>query len=572
MWWLVGIVAFIAVTGFLVAPPIVKWQAEKRLTALLNRAVTIEKVSINPFRLSADVSGFRVVERDGPGVALGFDRLHARLSYQTFLEFAPVIAEARLEGPVLHITRTAAKAYSFQDLLGKFGAPAAAEPAEAARPTRFSFNNLQLLGGLIAFDDQAEKQKHEITGINISIPFISNFDAHVATFVQPRLEAVVNGDAIRITGETKPFHGSLETRVALNLTDVDLPRYLEYSPIPLPFTTPSGKLDAALTATLLQTETRQTKLIVSGNAAVREFELADAGGKSVLAFRQLGVVVNGLDVFGRKVDIARIGLESPALDMRREKDGSLSVAKLVPRMPAKSESRRGEKEAGPFAFEVGEIAVTHGLITVADLVPEQPFRRRIDKLELRVRGLGSADSARASVEIGFDSTAIGDGTAAPAAATSARVDYAGEVQLAPLKVGGKLQVLQLKLADLYPYYESAINAKVQSGTADVSVAVDIAVERGEPTGRVSGVSATLSDVRLQLPDSPAPFLEIPSASLEDGEADLATRRVTLGKSPSTARRMRSSVRPTARSMPRACSGPSPARRSARPRPRPGSWR
>ncbi len=527
LWWLVGSVAFIAVAGFIIAPPIVKWQAEKQLAALLDRAVAIESVSINPFALSARVAGFRVSERDGTGALLGFDTLFARLSYRTFVRFAPVVAEAKLERPFLNLARTPAKAYNFQDLVDKFSADSKAKAPEPEKdPARFSLNNLQLLDGKIAFDDQAEKQEHAVTDINITVPFVSNFDADVAVFVQPRLEAVVNGDPVRITGETKPFDDSRETRIALNLSDVDLARYLDYSPVPLAFTLSSGKLDAALSATFRQTGKQQAKLVVTGNAMVREFSLVETGGGPVLGFHQLGVVVNSLDVFGGKADVARIGLESPALDLRREKDGTLSLARLIPKFPARAESRTNEKAGAPFAYSVGEIAITSGSVAIADLAPEKPFRRKLEKLEVRVRGLASAEDSRASVEIGFDSVATGSAAASPVAA---RVDYAGEIQLGARKVGGKLQILQLNLGDLYPYYEAAINAEVVRGTADVSAAFDIAIQDAAPTGRVTGMAATFSDLHLRLPGSGTPFVEIGSASLENGEADFATRRAILGK-------------------------------------------
>jgi len=525
--WLVGIAVFIAVAGFLVAPPIVKWQAEKRLAALLHRTVAIERVSINPFALSAKIDGLQVSERDGSGAALRFDSLYARLSYETLVRFAPVVAEARLERPYLHLVRTPARAYNFQDLVDEFSARPAPQTQEPEEPARFSLNNLQLLDGRIEFDDQAEKQKHEVTGIHVDVPFVSNFESHVEVFVQPRLEAVVNGDPLRVTGETKPFHDSYETRVSLDLNDVDLPRYLDYSPVPLPFTLTSGKLEAALSATFQQAAKNSAQLLVSGNAAVREFALADAAGKPVLGFHQLGVVVNGLDVYGRKVNVARIGVEGPALDLQREKDGSLNLARLVPRPPAQGDSRPDGKAAAPFGFEIGEIAITSGKVMLADLVPDKPFRRQIEKLELRVRGLSSAENSRAGVEIGFESIASGNDTPS-SGAVPARVDFAGEVQLAPTKVGGKLRVLQVRLGDLYPYYEAAINAEVVDGTADVSAALDISVDGGRPSGRVSGIAATLHKLRLKLPDSRAPFVEVESASLADGEADLAERRVTLG--------------------------------------------
>jgi uncharacterized protein involved in outer membrane biogenesis len=524
LWWIVGVVVFIAVAGFLVAPPIVKWQAQKRLSALLHRTVAIESVSINPFALSTEVDGFQVSERDGSGVALGFDSFYARLSYETLVRFAPVVAEARLERPIVHLIRTSEKAYNFQDLVEEASARPDSTAAEPEKRAKFSFNNLQLVDGTIEFDDQAKKQKHAVTGINIAVPVVSNFDSHVKVFVQPRLEAVVNGDPLRVTGETKPFDGTYETRVSLNVTDVDLPRYLDYSPVPLPFTLPSGKLEAALSATFKQAAKAAPQLVVSGNVAVREFAMADAGGSPVFAFHQLGVVVNSLDIFGRKVDIARVGLESPALNVRREKDGSLNLIKLVPTMPAGAGSPSSSNASTPFTYSVGEIAVANGTLKIADLVPEKPFQRRVEKLEARVRGLSSADNSPAGVELGFDSIAVDGAASAPA-----RFDFTGEVQLAPIKASGKVQVLQLKLGDLYPYYEAALNAEVLGGTADVSAAFDISIKDAAPSGRITGIAATLSDFGLRLPETRAPFLEVASATVQDGEVDLDGRSVTLGK-------------------------------------------
>jgi uncharacterized protein involved in outer membrane biogenesis len=524
LWWIAGIVLFIAVAGFLVAPPIVKWQAQKRLSALLHRPVTIESVSINPFALSTKVEGFRVGGRDGDATALSFAKFYARLSYQTLVRFAPVVAEAKLERPYVHLVRKSDREYDFQDLVDEFSARPEPKTPEPKEPARFSLNNLQLFDGKIEFDDRAKQRKHEVTAINVSIPFVSNFDANVKVFVQPKLEAVVNGDPLRVTGETKPFDESLETKVSFNLQDVDLPPYLQYSPVPLAFTLPSGKLDAAVTVSFSQAGAKRFRLVVSGHAAVRDLAAADAAGEQVLAFRQLDVVVDSLDVFGRKVDISRIGLQSPVVDLRREKDGSLNLVKLAPEMP--QGSSKDTRSEPPFAFEVGEIAITDGKMTLADLGPERPFRRRLENLELRVRGLANAENKRAGVELGFDSIPAGDGAASSA---PARVDYTGDVQLTPVKVAGKLQVLKLKLGDLFPYYEAAINAEVLDGTADVSAAFDLALENNAPTGRVTDMAATISGVHLRLPGSRAPFVVVPSASLKGGEADLAARRVALSE-------------------------------------------
>ena len=86
---------FVAITGFLVAPPIVRWQAERILTRELGRATTIDKVAINPFAPSITLTGFTIGEADAAQPFVSFDELYVRASYTSLLRFAPVIATPR---------------------------------------------------------------------------------------------------------------------------------------------------------------------------------------------------------------------------------------------------------------------------------------------------------------------------------------------------------------------------------------------------------------------------------------------------------------------------------------------
>ncbi|MBU0675530.1 MAG: hypothetical protein KJ950_12885 [Proteobacteria bacterium] len=46
--------------GFLIAPQVLKQILEGKLPEILNRPVTIEKINLNPFALSATVYGFKL--------------------------------------------------------------------------------------------------------------------------------------------------------------------------------------------------------------------------------------------------------------------------------------------------------------------------------------------------------------------------------------------------------------------------------------------------------------------------------------------------------------------------------
>jgi len=547
LWWILGVVAFIAIAGFLVAPPIVKHQAEQRLSALLHREVTIERVAINPFALSATVEGLAVkpaaAGSSEASPVLAFDQLYGRLSYATLVRFAPVVGELRLVKPAFRLVRRADRTYNVQDLIDEFLSRPRADDADD-RPAQFSLNNIQLIDGQIDFDDRPEGKQHAVTGINISVPAVSNLDVHVDRFIQPKFEAVVNGDPLRVTGETKPFQDTRETRLGIDLQDVDLGRYLAYSPVEVAFTLPSGKLDTTLDLTFVETAGGQPSLVVRGDAWVRELAMAGRAADEVLGFKQLHVRIRSLDVFGRKLVIERVALDAPRIDVRRAKDGRLNLLELLP-SSATGAAPASPSPAPPFAYEIAEIAVTDGAATVSDMVPQTPFRREIRNLRIAVKDLGNAEGETASVDLGFDSvpvaappaasepatraraTAAGATAPAPAPREPARLAYTGQVGIAPVTVAGRFEGSRMRLGDLQPYYADAINGEVRSGHADASATLDLAVRDGVLSGKITGISATLSDVSVHQRDARQATLGLAAFAASDGEVDLAARTIVV---------------------------------------------
>src|SRR5262245_15945620 len=96
VYWVAGVLAFIAIAGFLAAPPIVRHQLEKQLALKLHRPVTVERVRINPFALNASIEKLRVGEREGSGTAFSFESLRVDVTYRSLLRLAPVVESLRL--------------------------------------------------------------------------------------------------------------------------------------------------------------------------------------------------------------------------------------------------------------------------------------------------------------------------------------------------------------------------------------------------------------------------------------------------------------------------------------------
>ena len=115
--WVGGAIALYAVLGFLVAPPIVRSQLEAGLGELLGRKVTVERVRINPFALSASIHGFALKEPDGSTDFVRFEELSADVALASIRHLGVVVEAASLSKPFVRVVRAGDGKYNFQDIV-----------------------------------------------------------------------------------------------------------------------------------------------------------------------------------------------------------------------------------------------------------------------------------------------------------------------------------------------------------------------------------------------------------------------------------------------------------------------
>ena len=218
------VVAVIGVVGFFALPPIAKYFAVKKLGELLHRPVAIQNISINPYVMSLTVDGLEIKEREGDTTFVGFDSLYVNLQASSLFRWGPVIEEIRLVNPKFHAVRLAENQYNFSDLIDEF----TAGPKKEDGPTpAFSLNNIQISGGSIEFDDRLIDEKHVVSDITLSLPFVSSMKYATNIFVEPLFSAIINGAPFELKGKSKPFSESRESEFTLALDNVQLPKYFD---------------------------------------------------------------------------------------------------------------------------------------------------------------------------------------------------------------------------------------------------------------------------------------------------------------------------------------------------------
>ena len=507
---LIGALALVALWGLLgglVLPYVAKKLVAEKGSEQLGRPVSVEKISFNPYTLDATLEGFRILEADQKTPFATFDRLDVEGSATSFYRLAPVIDRVTLTGLDVRLIRDAENHYNVTDIVERFrvAAKASAEKARAEQartqedpddsPARFSVSNIRLVGARVDFDDRPVGRKHEIADIHVSVPFVSTLPRHLKEYVEPSIAANINGAPLLVTGETLPFGETLQTRFTLNLSALDIRRYLPYVPTPLPVTVDSGTLDANLVVGFSQGAKRAPSIEATGTAALRDVALSRDNGK-LLRFTRLetrldaldpvagrarvgSVILEGVsgldddvkiaraeasgieaDLKTRSVRVASVTTSDGELHVRRARDGSIEL----PRLPTASEPAT-DAPAAPWKVAVEKVNVSGYRVDLADEAVRPAARHRVTLTSLDATGLTTEEGGR------------GKAAARLALERNGAVDVDADFRIEPFEFTARVDARGVDLVPLRPYMNQFKTVALKSGAASAKGQVAVKQER-----------------------------------------------------------------------------------------------
>jgi uncharacterized protein involved in outer membrane biogenesis len=513
--WLAAIFAFIGILA-LAAPPLLKGKIAAELSTKLHRQVSIEQIRINPFAMSLTIRGVLMKERQSSTTALSFDELYANLELLSLFRLGPVLKELRLVKPYVNLVRNKDRSYNFTDLIEEFTNEPPGPKAPPGPTPRFALNNIQVLDGKIDFDDQPEQTKHTISAIKIGVPFISSIPSQVDITVLPAFYALVNGAPFQIDGETKPFEDSHESTIHLDIDKVQIPKYVEYSPVELNFKVPSGQLNSKLTVTFRTLKDKSSVLSISGNVGIADFMLHEKTDTPLLNLPALDVVIDDVEVFTKKASLKSVKVQGPELHVTRNRDGTLNLTSLI--AESKTEKAPEQKtDEKPFGYRVDEIIVDQGKVIFTDRSPERPFEKRLENIHAGVKGLTNEPDKKATTEISFQTDA------------KEEFNHSGTLQLTPLVGEGEIEIKSLQLKGLRPYYESVVGVEITEGLLDLTTHVGVAQKQDKQLeAKLSELNVALRSLRLDVPGEREPLWRTPLLAIKDASVDVEKKSIVVG--------------------------------------------
>ena len=517
---ILALIVLFGLIGYFVLPGLIKAKVESLVEEKLGRKLGIEAIEISPYSLEATVRGLKLSERDGATPFVAFDALYVNVQAESIFRLAPVVREVKLSKPYVHLVREEGTRFNFTDILELINSqPPSDEPA------RFSINNIAIENGRIEFDDRPEKIVHTVSELQVGVPFVSNLPSHLEIFVEPLLSASIDGAPLHIVGKARPFHDTIDASVDFDHEGIDLARLATYIPFEPRFKLPSAKLDVHLEASFVQPKDAAPRLIVKGATTLKALELTELDGKPLIKLPQLDIALTQADVFASQVDVGRIVLSAPEIDVVRRKDGEINLLSLAPPpvgekaaqggQPADGANKPASKQA--LQVRVGEILVDRGVVRFSDEIPAKPFRTVVDRLDVALRKVSLPGNEPASAEVTVHTEA------------GETIRHGGEFTLQPLAANGEVQLDGVPLSRYLPHYVPMFAGEVEKGALGAKARYAFSMPEGQFQLSISEAALALADLALRLPGEKRSVVGIESLAVSQTSVDLAKRQVQVGE-------------------------------------------
>ncbi|MGE8492096.1 DUF748 domain-containing protein [Comamonas sp.] len=320
-WCLLALLLLWALS-WLLLPWLLRTQSEKLGTEKLGRAVHIGAVEFKPWSLELTVRDLQIAGPQADSAAmLAVERIYVDADIQSVFRLAPVLDAIQVDKPVLRIAQTAPGKFDFDDILQKLRSP---EPkADDGKTAHFALYNIELKDGQVALRDDTVGQTHELQGLQLGIPFLSNLESKREIKVLPQLAFVLNGSQFASHAEATPFADDRKAEAKFAIKDLDLQPYLAYIPASLPVKLVAGVLNADLALAFEQREKTQVRL--SGEVHASAVQLHDAANSELLGWERLDVQLADVQPLLGQVHIAQLALDGAQLSLKRGKNGQLSL-------------------------------------------------------------------------------------------------------------------------------------------------------------------------------------------------------------------------------------------------------
>jgi hypothetical protein len=500
------LVALYAIVGFFVLPPIVQKQLQQRGSAELGRAVTVQRVRLNPFALSATLENFDIRTQDGSASFLGWRRLYVNLDPLKIVTGDWVVGNVELMGFHAAVEIRPDGSLSFDDLIKKISqaAPKKSDdkPGRPWRVTRLDVSDAQ-----VNFIDRSRREPFQ-TVVGPTNFTLLDFRTAGGRGAPYRFDATTeSGERVNWTGtlNSNPLASKGEWRVE----GISLPKYAPYFEDRINASLTSGKLTTSGQYDVNFATDQRRLLVTDALVQLSKLKLVDRKNSGAL------IELESLDVSGISADgvknqasVKKVQLTGGRINAERAADGTINLLTAIPPQTEQpgapsnaAPAPASQRNARPIALTVDEISASDFALSVRDNSTPRPVNLEISQLAATARNFSLAPDVAMPLDVSF--------RIQPQAA----VKIAGSVTIQPLRADLNLDLSDLDVPAFSPYLETMVNARVKRGSAGVKGHAVVAINNDALDANFTG-GARLSGFGLARDEAGEDLAGVSEVSLE----------------------------------------------------------
>ncbi|WP_323992230.1 DUF748 domain-containing protein [Aeromonas dhakensis] len=391
---------------------------------------------------------------------VAFDRLQLTpLIGESWRQRALILDEALLVKPTVNLVRLADRGqdvrFNLTEALASLLAPGDSATTDSGVPLLVQINRLATEQGQITYQDSRKQSSPgwvptlTLSGLDLQLPRFSTAPDRANPFV---LGATLNKQSpLKASGELDIMSGAGKGKISLGKLALApfTPLWAPYLDVKLA----KGEASAELAYQIAEGKQGLGWQLTKGKLTLNDWQLQRRKGGEFARFKQLALTGIALDGNKQALQIDRVTLQAPAVSAVLDANQQLDLATLlIPQPPVKtSKAAKPAAPAKPWRWSLKQTRIEQGQLKLTESSSGKPLLRELSALTLALGPLGSQSGQRSPL------------TLSGALNNQAKLDFDGDLALAPFSLNGEIKQQGLPLSWAQPYLQDLLRISVRDG-------------------------------------------------------------------------------------------------------------
>ncbi len=453
--WIISGVLLVIFLALFFASTITKNWVEKNSQDLIGRKITITELHINCFKVSVQIKGFTLFEKNSKERFISFDELYINFDPLHLFKDQFYFAEIRLDKPYVYISQNK-DLFNFSDLIPANDSINTDTIQEESTPLQFTLNNVKISDGQIIYKDLTISNTINLEHLGLKIPTISWNSKQANVGIKFNI-----GDKglVQIQSKLKDnnfYTINLKTEnINLDLAKKNLKQFLNINDF-------SGLFSSDLT---INGEIEQiTNILINGKITIDSLYISDKANQHLLSFDQLSTNISNIDLQKSNFHINSIIIKQPHISARLNKDFTniekvLGLNKDTTKTANQNQTQKGQEEG--INFKLDKFEVEGGNLLFEDNTLNRKFTYEINQINISASNI-SLDATKVPVKFYMQTNQDGKIT--------------GDMTLNlkdPRYANLVLNIKKIGLSSLSPYSEYYIACPITKGNMFYDMKIDL---------------------------------------------------------------------------------------------------